>query len=129
MNTHFRIGFLAIGVLLGGSSAIAQAEEQHAEEAAKHLEQATESGKQGAASEAGKHADEAEQHAIQQNKKRPHRTRSKKIAGEEPKQVHDEQSFSQMEKAKGHARKGHPDQAGQSAEQAQEHLEKKEQAK
>jgi hypothetical protein len=129
MKTHSTISLVAGAVLLTNFASVGFAEEQHGQEATQHLEQAVESGKKGAAEEAGKHTEEAKQHAIQQNKKRPYRKSPKKITGENPKQEHDEQAFGAMEKAEGHAEKGHAQEAGKAAGQAEEHLKEKEQAK
>jgi hypothetical protein len=129
MKTHFTSSLAATVILCAGLAPAGFAEEQHGQEATQHLEKAEESGKAGAAGEAGKHAEEAKKHVIQQNKARPYRKSPKKISGENPKQEHDDQAFGAMDKAKGHAEKGHSEQAGEAAGQAKEHLEQKEQAK
>lgn len=129
MKAHFTIGLFAAAVMFTGFASVGSAEEQHGQEATQHLEQAVENAKQGAAEEAGKHTEEAKQHVIRQNKAHPYRKSPKKISGENPKQEHDEQAFGAMQKAEGHADKGHAREAGEAAGQAEEHLKEKEQAK
>lgn len=120
---------ILMGTLVWGFSTLSVAEEQHGQKAIQHLEQAVESGQQGNAAAAGQHAGEAQKHAIQQNKAHPYRKSPKKIAGENPKQEYDEQAFGALQKAEGHAQKGHAEEAGKAAGQAEEHLKEKEQVK
>jgi hypothetical protein len=128
MNSH-RLTLLAGVILAMTGVSVSFAEDPHGQEAIRHLDKAAESGKQGSAAEAGKHTDEAKQHVIEGNTEHPYRKSPKKISGENPKQEHDEQTFGEMQRPKGHAKQGHAQEAGESAAKAESHLKQKEQAK
>ncbi|HYE36930.1 small metal-binding protein SmbP [Methylocaldum sp.] len=118
---------LAGAFSLFGVSAAVYAE-KHAKEATEHLDQAVESGKKGDAEGAAKHTEEAQQHAIEENKEHPYAQPSKAVTGENPKAEHDTKAFSEIKKAKGHAKKDHAKEAGEAADKAATHLEEKKQA-
>jgi|GEM_PF-1096851 len=130
MYVHKRVisAMLAGAFSLFGVSTVIYAEE-HAKEAAEHLEQAVESGKKGDAEGAAKHTEEAQQHAIEENKERPYAQPPKAVTGENPKAEHDTKAFGEMKKAKKHAKKGHAKEASEAADKAATHLEEKEQSK
>jgi hypothetical protein len=125
---------IVISVVLAGACSLfgvstAVYAEEHAKEAAEHLDQAAESGKKGDAEGVAKHTDEAQQHAVEENKEHPYAQPSKPVTGENPKAEHDKKAFGEMKKAKGHAQKGHAKEAGKAAEKAATHLEEKAQTK
>jgi hypothetical protein len=121
---------LLVGLIsLVGNSTLVYALDEHATEAEKHLEQAVESGNKGDAAGAASHAEKAEQHVIEENKEKPYTQPPKHIAGEDTKADHDRATFGEIEKAKGHAKKGHAKAAADAAKKAESHLQEKEQTK
>ena len=121
---------LLVGLIsIAGNPMLVYAEDKHAIEAERHLEQAVESGEKGDAKAAGSHTEEAKQHVMEENKENPYTKPAKHITGENPKAEHDNATFDEMRKAEGHAKKGEASKAAGHAKNASKHLKEKEQSK
>jgi hypothetical protein len=125
----FHYGFWLALVAAVASPGAVHADEDHGENAKKHLEQAIESGRKGDARGVGSHAEEAKKELIEDNKEHPYTQLQKPIYGEHEKAEHDKEVFEEMDIAIEEAKEGDVKDATEAAERAASHLREKEQSR
>ena len=125
----FPHGCWMILVSIAACATVVQAEEDHGENAKKHLEQAVESGRKGDAKGVGSHTEEAKRELIEENKEHPYTHLQKPIYGEHEKAEHDREVFEEMDLAIEEADEGDVKDATEAAERASWHLLEKNKSK
>ena len=125
----YHTGCWMILVAAAASPAVVHAEEDHGENAKKHLEQAVESGRRGDVKGLGSHAQEAKRELIEENKEHPYTHLQKPIYGEHEKAEHDREVFEEMDLAIEEAEEGDVKDATEAAERASWHLLEKDKSK
>lgn len=116
---------LAVFVFLSGCSTMDYARHEHEEKALQELEQAVRSAEKSDAAGVINHTEKAKKHLIEENREHPYTHPFVSIYGQFPKAEHDIETFEEMDKAIGEAKKGNLASAGEAARSASSHLKQK----
>ena len=120
---------LAAFIFVSGCSTVDHARDAHEERALQELEQAVRSAEKGHAAGVIEHNEKAKKHLIEENREHPHTHPFISIYGQFPKAEHDIETFEEMDKAIGEAKKGNLQRAGEAARRASIHLRQRAQSK
>ena len=116
---------LAAFIFLSGCSTVDYPRHEHEEKALQELERAVRSAETGDAAGVINHTEKAKKHLIEENREHPYTHPFVSIYGQFPKAEHDIETFEEMDKAIGEAKKGNLPGAGEAARSASIHLKQK----
>lgn len=116
---------LAAFIFLSGCSTVDYSRHEHEEKALQELEQAVRSAEKSDAAGVINHTEKAKKHLIEENREHPYTHPFVSIYGQFPKAEHDIETFEEMDKAIGEAKKGNLARAGEAAKSASIHLKQK----
>lgn len=128
MKKLFSYSLIAF-VFLSGCSTMDYARDEHEAKALQELEQAVRSAEIEDAGGVIDHTEKAKKHLIEENREHPYTHPFVSIYGQFPKAEHDMETFEEMDKAIGEAKKGNFTRAAAAARRASVHLKQKARSK
>jgi hypothetical protein len=120
---------LAAFIFVSGCATVDHTKDEHEEKALKELTQAITSAEKGDATGVVDHTERAKKHLIEENREHPHTHPFVSIYGQFPKAEHDVETFEEMDKTIGGAKKGNLEKAKEAAKRASMHLQQRAQSK